>query len=237
MKKLYWATAALLAASLLAKGADPIPKSDVNPAAVTITIDSTSPVTADVGKKCVVTVKTSAKKVTWRFPAGVDAIPLTADGKSLGVWALPGSYSLTALAPNGEDVVLADVTVTITGSVGPPTPASTLNADVKAAYLSDSTDGVTKASLASKLAKLYRASASDSFLKKYKADTTWYEVFTDVSLANAGQMGQTDLQGVRLVISKYLDSRLPTDKQTRLDPKLAATEFGAVATALEALAK
>lgn len=236
MRKIYLAVATALTVVALTRGADPIPKSD-GPPATLVTIEAVQPVTADVGKKCVVTVKTTARKVTWRFPAGVDAVPLTADGKSLGVWALPGSYALTALAPSGDDVVLADVQVTITGSVGPPTPASTLNADVKAAYDRDSTEPLAKALLAKKLAQLWRATASPDYLAEYKPTTTWADVFTDVSTANAKLMGQTDLQGVRLVVAKYLDGRIPTDRKTKLDPKLAAAEFGAVASALEALAK
>lgn len=232
----FWLATALSTA--LTYAADPIPKSPTDgPMTPTVTIKAVQPVTADLGKKCIVSVETTAKKVTWKYPAGVDAVSLTADNKSVAVWALPGSYTLSARVPSGDDVIDADVLVTIAGDVGPVLPVSTLKADVLAAFGHDPSDGLTKAALAVKLAKLYRASASDTFLKKYGATTTWYEVFTDVATANSSQMGQTDLQGVRVVISKYLDARLPTDKATKLDPKLAAAEFGNVAAALEALTK
>lgn len=219
----------------LASAADPIPKSDGPPPPKAadvqkVTIEAVQPVTAEVGKKCIVTVKTTAKKVTWKFPASVDTAPLTADGKSLAVWAMPGSYTLTAHVPSGDDVVLADVVVTITGNIVPMTG---LNADVKAAY--DADKSTNKAILAGKLASLYRAAGTVTV--KDTSVKTYYDLFTDVSTANKAQMGQTDLQGVRVVLQKYLDGKLPTDTATPIDRSKAGTEFLNVAAALESLTK
>ena len=109
----------LSSASLLA--APPVvPKSDVpvDPsAAVTLTV--AKQVTVAVGKKCVIVAETTAKKVTWRVPAGVDAIP--ADGRHLHVWAEPGTYTLLAAVPNGDDVLTQEIILTVTGARPPPT--------------------------------------------------------------------------------------------------------------------
>ena len=217
--------ALVLATPLLTRAADPpIPP----PVVVQVKIDTVSPVTAEVGKKCVVEVKTTAKKVTWRIPEGVDSIAL--DGKRLAIWALPGTYTLTALVPNGDDVALADVTVTITGGVPGPAPNAFL-AELKAAYAKDT--GTNKAVLLGKLASLYRAAGTVTV--KDPSVKTYFDLFSDVSTANAAQMGQTDLQNIRTVIAKRLDATLPTDKKTPIDRTVAAAEFIAVATALEGL--
>lgn len=230
MKRLLFPVFLVLAGAV-ASAADPIPKSGDSPVPTVplVTLEAGSPVTAEVGKKCVVEVKTTAKKVTWKVPAGVDSVPL--DAKRLAVWALPGTYTITALAPNGDDVVLADLTLTITGDIGPSSPVSTLNNDVKLAYAADKS--MNKADLVKKLAALYRAAGTVTV--KDTSIKTYYDLFSDVSTANAAQMGQTDLQGVRVVIQKYLDGKLPTDKTTPINRTTAGTEFLNVATALEAI--
>jgi len=76
------------------------------------------PTTVEVGKKCVIKVQTTAKKVTWKIPAGCDAENL--DGKRLAVWALPGTYTFVAMVPNGDDVVSIDYVLTVVGPRPPP---------------------------------------------------------------------------------------------------------------------
>lgn len=78
------------------------------------------PQVVEVGRKIVVQAETTAKKVTWKVPAGCDSVPL--DGKRLAVWALPGTYTFTAMVPNGDDVVAVDVVLTVTGPRPPPNP-------------------------------------------------------------------------------------------------------------------
>ncbi len=218
----------LLAASVSA--AEPIPKAGADPVPSVVTIEAVQPVTAEVGKKCVVEVKTSAKKVTWRVPADVDFILLTPDGKKLGVWALPGTYPLTAHVVSGEDVVIADVSVTITGNLpNPVIPA--LNKTVKAAY--DADTNLRKLEFVKKMAALYRAAGTVTV--KDTSIKTYFDLYSDVAAANAGQMEPTDLQGIRQAIAKYLDGKLPTDKKTAIDRTLAGAEFINVAAALEAV--
>ncbi len=157
------------------QAADP-PKVDPTPV---ITIKDAKPVTAEVGKKCILTVDTSAKKVTWRTPDGVDSIAL--DGKRLAVWALPGVYTLTAMVPSGDDVVSVDVVLTVTGSVVTPP----INVGLKAlqdAYDAEpatvtTADGTTatKADDKVKLIAVYRASAAG--LGDLKTNT---DVFTAI---------------------------------------------------------
>lgn len=92
--------------------ADPVPPAT--------TLDLGQPVTVPVGKKCVLEATTSAKKVTWKVPAGCDAMPL--DGKRLAVWANPGTYVFTAMVPSGEDVVSKELVLTVVGAQPPPIP-------------------------------------------------------------------------------------------------------------------
>lgn len=255
MRRLFWVTAAVLTASLMTRAADPIPKSGDSPLKL-------PELTGPLDEGLVYALDLDGEVMVQAFPAGlvtVDKQALTGPTRVKATWADTGKFewrtfkgkTLTTVEtiPGSDGVVTlvvvpvaakseADwrtVQITLKSGKGPQPPPSTLRADVRAAYDKDSSTG--KAALAVKLAKLYRAAGSDEFLKKYGATTTWFEVFTDISTANAAQMGQTDLQGVRTVVSKYLDGRLPTDKKTVLDSKLAASEFGAAAGALEALTK
>jgi len=222
---LYAAIAALLAT--VAFAADPVPPPKPTD---TVTLKDAKPVTAAVGRKCLIEVETTAKKVTWKIPAEVDTVTL--DGRRLAVWALPGTYTLTAMVPSGDDVLSVDVTLTVTGDVpAPVVPA--INKAVRDAYAADTS--ANKAELAKKLAGLYRAAGTVTV--KDTSIKTYFDLYSDVAAANAAQMGQTDLQGVRLAISKYLDAKLPTDKKTPIDRTLAAAEFLNVATALESLTK
>lgn len=73
-----------------------------------------------IGKKCIVKVETTAKKVTWKIPSGIDAVSV---GNDLHVWATEGVYTLTAQVPSGDDVLSTDVVLTVIGPRPPPTPA------------------------------------------------------------------------------------------------------------------
>lgn len=100
------------------KPAPPKPAEPVEPPAVTLVADDD--VTAELGHKAIVAVKTTAKKVTWRIPTGVDTVSL--DGRRLAVWAPPGTYVFHAMVPNGDDVLDASVVLTVTGPRPPPGP-------------------------------------------------------------------------------------------------------------------
>jgi len=90
------------------------------PAPLTVETDPDTPQTVAVGKRCVIGVKTKARKVTWEIPTGVETISL--DGKRLAVWGLPGTYVFTAMVPNGDDVAHIKITLTISGGITPPGP-------------------------------------------------------------------------------------------------------------------
>lgn len=97
------------------RGADPVP-----PKAEVVEIELGTSVTVELGRKCILTAETKAKKVTWKVPAGVDAMPL--DGKRLAVWAKEGRYVFVAMAPSGDEVVSAEVVLTVVGPRPPPVP-------------------------------------------------------------------------------------------------------------------
>ncbi len=215
---------ALVACSALT-AADPLP-----PPPPVVKIDAVQPVTAEVGKKCVVEVKTTAKKVTWRIPDGVDFVVL--DGKRLAIWALPGAYTIRAQVVSGDDVVEADVAVTITGNIPGPAPNAFV-AELKAAYVKDT--GVNKAAMLGKLAALYRYVGTETV--KDESIKTYFDLHKDFAAANAKQMGMTDLQNVRTAIQKRLDANLTTLVAAPIDRKLAAAEYIAVAAALESITK
>lgn len=110
----WYASAVLLALAASTAAADP----PAPPPAASLEISGS--LTVEVGKKCVLTAQTTAKKVTWLAPPGVDVMPL--DGRRLACWAPPGSYVLRAMVPNGEDVVSAEVVLQVTGPRPPPVP-------------------------------------------------------------------------------------------------------------------
>lgn len=96
--------------------ADPPPK--VDPKADVVKLVPGKPVSAIVGKKCVLTIDTTAKKVTWKVPEGVDTLQI--DGKRLAVWADVGVYKLVAMVPAGDDVLSTEVVLTVIGPRPPP---------------------------------------------------------------------------------------------------------------------
>lgn len=114
-----------------------------------------------------------------------------------------------------------------------PTPApSALKTDLKNAYAAETS--ATKADLVAKLSSLYKTSAADITADKYKS-STYFELFSDLSTVNAGQMKATDIAGIRKAIEKYLDAQLPTDRKTIVDKTTAVAAFTAVAQALDSL--
>lgn len=187
----------------VATAADPIPKSSDAPPI--ITLDAGKAVTAPVGKKCVVEVKTTAKKVTWRLPEGIDSIAL--DGKRLAVWAVPGEYLLRAQVPNGEEVLEVDVKVTITGNVVTPPVDDTLK-NLQAAYNSE--PAVTRADDKAKLIAVYRVAAAG--LGDLK---TAGEVFTVIHNTTESRIADR-LTKVRGVLNAEFDSFMPKPATTVL---------------------
>lgn len=108
----------LLLTGAFASGADPVPPvvPVVPKAATTVTLPKTLSVI--LGKKCIVTATTTAKKVTWKVPAELDWVPI--DAKSIAVWGTPDVYTISAHVPSGDDVVFAEMALTIIGPRPPP---------------------------------------------------------------------------------------------------------------------
>lgn len=124
--------------------ADPVPPPattpakkivDPTPTPVGESLELSGPTTVEVGRQCVITAKTNAKKVTWKIPPGADVLAL--DGKRIAVWAAPGTYTFTGLIPSGDDVVSSEVVLVVTGPRPPPPPADQLLKKVQAAYTAD----------------------------------------------------------------------------------------------------
>ena len=101
----------LLAASF-ARAGEPLP--------AVVKITPGKPVTVEAGRKCVLVADTTAKKVTWKVPSGVDAESL--DGKRMAVWGNPGGYQFIAMIPAGDDVLDTEIILTVTGPRPPPDP-------------------------------------------------------------------------------------------------------------------
>lgn len=99
--------------------ADP-PEPPIPPIPPGTTLELGQPITVPLGKKCILTAETSAKKVTWVVPIGADAMPL--DGRRLAVWATPGTYTFTAMVPSGDDVISKEIVLTVVGAIPPPIP-------------------------------------------------------------------------------------------------------------------
>lgn len=221
MRLLYATVAGLLACGLLS-GADPAPKTPDG-----VTIETVQSVTADLGKKCVVEVKTTAKKVTWRLPPGVDS--LTLDGKRLAVWALPGTYTIRAQVPSGDDVVEVDVLVTITGDLPTPAPTDQLVKDLQAAYNADT--GATKKDDIGKLAEVMLGSVPSAKAggKVKMTGDLQAGVHQVTELVIPGK-----LKGVRTQIGSYLTPKLGSSSVQVTDAfwATASTEYAAVAAAL-----
>lgn len=116
-----WSMIAVLLLATFGFAADPAqPKSDVKvETAIKLTPGKAQSV--NVGKKCIITIETTAKKVTWKVPEGVDYVPL--DGKRIAVWADTGVYKLLAQVPAGDDVLSTELVLTVIGPRPPPGPA------------------------------------------------------------------------------------------------------------------
>lgn len=95
---------------------DPTPPA---PAAVFLTAPKT--ITVRLGEKILIEAKTSAKKVTWKTPIGIDTEAIDG-GKRLACWAGEGTYRLLASIPRGEDVLHSETILIVTGPRPPPTP-------------------------------------------------------------------------------------------------------------------
>ncbi len=189
-------------------------------------IDLGKSVTAEVGKKIVLTADTAAKKVTWRIPAGCDALPL--DGKRLAVWAPPGTYLFTAMAPSGDDVVSAEVVLTVTGPrPPPPPPVDQLVTDLQAAYTSEADPAKLKALTEIMGGVVTAAKASGTV-------TTTKQLQDKVHLATDLAVGVGKLPNTRKAIGAYLVTKLGNTSQPMTDAvwQQAAIEYATVATAL-----
>lgn len=224
------ASVLLLAFSAGVFAADPIPPADTPiPAA---SLDAGKAVTVDLGKKCIITATTTAKKVTWRAPEGVEFVAL--DGKRIAVWALPGTYTLQAMIPSGDDVITSDVVLTVTGARPPPPPVDELTKQLQAAYDADTSP--TKKDDLGKLQEVMAGcvAAAKSGGKVRVTKDLQDGVHSVTELVIPGR-----LKGVRVAIGGYLAPKLGTSSVpvTEAFWTLAGAEYGNVAAALGKVVK
>lgn len=115
-----WSMFAILLFATFGIAANPAqPKSDVKIESV-VKLSPGKPQSVNVGKKCIITIETTAKKVTWKVPEGVEFVAL--DGKRIAVWADTGVYKLLAQVPAGDDVLSTELVLTVIGPRPPPVP-------------------------------------------------------------------------------------------------------------------
>lgn len=120
IERFNWHGAVFLASLVTAQLLTAAPPEAAPKTLPAVTLDLGKAVTVEVGKRIILTAKTSAKKVTWQVPPTVDVEHL--DGKRLAVWANPGVYVFRAMIPDGDDVIAREVTLTVTGARPPPGP-------------------------------------------------------------------------------------------------------------------
>lgn len=124
--------------------------------------------------------------------------------------------------------------IDVAAGTGPPVSPS-LRTDLRAAYAADKS--TKKAAQLAALAKVWAAGASQQFLDGYDDTATWANVFEALHKTTSASLAQTDLQGVRLVIEKYTNTKISNKTTALLDKATAATVFGEIASALDSLAK
>ncbi len=196
------------------------------------TIAAVKPVTVDLGKKCIVEVTTTAKKVTWKCPAEVEFIAL--DGKRIACWALPGTYTLTAMVPSGDDVLSTEVVLTVSGARPPPPPVDELVKSLQAAY-----DADTSATKKKDIADLQEVMAGCVATAKKGGKVKVTKDLQDGVHSVTGLVIQDRLMGVRTQIGAYLTPKLGSTSVpvTEAFWATAAAEYGAVAAALGKVVK
>ncbi len=197
-----------------------------------VTLVAEKSITADLGRKCIVDVKTSAKKVTFQVPAEVDFITL--DGKRIACWALPGSYTIRAMVPSGDDVISTEIVLTVTGARPPPPPVDQLVKDLQAAY-----DADTSATKRKDIADLTEVMAGCVATAKKGGKVKVTKDLQDGVHSVTGLVIQDRLMGVRTAIGGYMAPKLGTASKPVDEAfwTLAAAEYGAVATALGKVVK
>jgi hypothetical protein len=208
------------------------PPRDPAPApAPAVTIDLGAPVTVEVGRKCILSAETTAKKVTWKVPAGCDAYAL--DGKRIAVWAPPGTYVFAAMAPAGDDVITAEVVLTVTGarpppSPVPPDPVAPLAAALQAAYTPEA-DAARLKTLAELMGSVVAAAKASG------AVTTTKQLQEKVHQATDLAVGVGKLPATRRAVGEYLVTKLGNASQPMTEAAwaTAAAEYANVAAALK----
>jgi hypothetical protein len=219
----------LLFLSLLGAQTPPEPVAPVTP------LDLGAPITVPVGKKCVLKADTTAKKVTWRIPAGVDALSL--NGKELAVWALPGTYTFTAMVPSGDDVVSKELVLTVVGAQPPPI-VDTLAADIQAAFDGEPSSVLVNGSPRLKsldavaLAEAYRAHA-----RALPTFATANDAANDLLTVRKAAVAER-VPSVRLIAGKELAKILPSAASAQLTDQMkkdAAALLNRVAVILDNL--
>ena len=200
--------AVLLVSSACASPPEPIPPGT--------TLELGQPITVPVGKKCILTAETTAKKVTWITPPGADAMPL--DGRRLAVWATPGTYTFTAMVPSGDDVISKEIVLTVTGAIPPPIPipvpvVDPLIALAQLAYTSDPSP--TKAADKVGLSTVFTILADAANAPEIKTAKNLFDVVHG-SIQN--RLGDR-LKPVRTIVGAELNKILPTNQLSELTQK------------------
>lgn len=209
--------------------ADP-PEPPIQPSPPAATLELGQPVTVAVGQKCVLVAETTAKKVTWKTPAGADSLSL--DGKRLAVWAIPGTYTFTAMVPSGDDVISKEIILTVTGPRPPPIDPITdaLLAPAQAAYSLDTS--ATKAADRVLLMNTYKALAAG-----LGTVTTAGELATLIEKTREARIDGR-LATVRVIFGKEFDTLIPKLASTVLTAEhkaKASSELNRYAAILEVI--
>ncbi len=186
------------------KQPDPLPAS--------LTVNDSKPVTVEVGHKCVLTATTGAKKVTWKIPAGVETLAI--DGKRLAVWATEGTYTFQAAVPNGDDVILAEIVLTVTGPRPPPAPPDAFVKALQDAWALETP--ADKARIAD-LAAIYRVSATKPSGTIYLAANDTGKKVHDVFKSARDAFMQGALPNVIEAIRQHQNAELTIPENKPLD--------------------
>lgn len=189
----------------------------------TVSLELGKPMTVELGKKCIIRAETSAKKVTWDIPQGVDTVPL--DGKSLAVWATPGTYTFRAMVPSGDDVVSKEQILTVVGPRPPPIVDKLVEA-VQKAY--DQEPSATRAQDKNSLKLVFQSTAASmtdptAFVATrtvkdlYKFNKAIKDAAIDGRMSKVGAVFETDFATVFPVGTKETYVLTDTDRKNVQD--------------------
>lgn len=214
----------MLAAMLAGQAADPAP--------ITVTASPDKPAR---GRMVKVRAKTDAKSPLWRVDG--PAVDVEPDGTLLRfVTSGPGVVTVRVYAPAGDTVAEGVLAITVDGPPEPappprPDPNDPLLADLKAAYLAESS--ATKAADLAQLAAVYREAVE--FSKSADAAKV-SDLVAKVRSIAARLVTAGALTGVRQRIAAELGKTFPHDGPLTAESReAAAAAFARIAGALEAI--